>query len=235
MKRTFVFLLMTQFLCTFQIQCSAQTHGINDSSFISTNNALYALGTEINDNNLRQTALANLLSYNANDTFTLFRLVQVYFNNKAYLQAFLLAKKYLNDYRDNLTLLDYYSKSAELLGKFGDAVTGYKKLYILTDDVYYGYLNASALSTLGKYGASSNAAQEVISRFGQLNNKYAIVTFGGGNDQSQKVPIKAALFELIGVNFLFVKDRDKAKEALSSALKEFPDFQEAKANLALIK
>jgi tetratricopeptide (TPR) repeat protein len=240
MKRFFPPLLAASILCAFQIHCSAQNSAYGapasntDSTFIRVNNALYALGTEINDNNLRQTALANLLSYDADDTFTLFRLVDVYFNNKAYLQAFLLTKKYLNSYRDNLTLLEYYSKSAEVLGKFGDAVTGYKKLYILTEDVYYGYLNASAQSALGKYALSNIAAQEVIARFSGLNNNYISITFGGGEDKAQKVPIKAALWELMGVNFLYIKDKTKAREALLSALREFPDFEEAKENLQLI-
>lgn len=188
----------------------------------------YSIGIEINDIQIQENALINILAIDRNDTVNLYKLLDFYFVNNLYNKSYLLSKKYLEQNKNNINLLDYFSKSAEMIDRFGDAKIGYQKLYLFTDDTYYAYLLANCEYMLGNY-------KECLRQIGELerndDTKKRYISFVVDENKNQDIVVFAAIYYLKGLTLQKNGNNDAASIAFKKAVEIQPDFELALKNI----
>lgn len=188
----------------------------------------YALAINIKDAESAIFSMIQIVAIAPDDTSDVFKLLGLYFEQRNYESVYLLSKKYIDKYRMSAKFLDFYAKSSELLGKNTEALIGYDKLYLLTNDSYYGYLAANAEYFLGRQKECLEHTQTLLTNK-DLRNTF--VTFDLGEGKTQDVVIEAALNNLKGVVLKELGRKSEAEVAFKQALKVVPDFVIASENL----
>jgi tetratricopeptide (TPR) repeat protein len=191
----------------------------------------YALAIEIKDVKSAEFCMLQIVASVPEDTVEVLKLLGLYFGHQNYESVYLLSKKYTDKYRMNAKFLDFYAKSAELLGKNTEALMGYDKLYLLTNDSYYGYLAANAEYFLGRQKECLEHTQTLLTNK-DLRNTF--VTFDLGEGKTQDIVIEAALNNLKGVVLKELGRKSESESAFKQALKVVPDFIIASENLRRI-
>jgi tetratricopeptide (TPR) repeat protein len=185
----------------------------------------YSIGLEISDNTIKENALINILALDVTDTISVYNLLDFYFKNNSYLKSFLLSKKYLEDNRYNIKLLDYNAKSAEMIDRYADAKAGYQKLYIFTSDTYYAYLDAYAEYMLGNFESS---LLKVYQLENNSDTKIRYVSFSLDDDKSQDIVVYAAIYYLKGLILEKLNKSDESQLSFQKAIEIQPDFISAR-------
>lgn len=155
-----------------------------------------------------------------------------YFQNNQAETCFLLSKELSSQYKHDITFLEFYAQSADVLRKYGDASIGYEKLYFFTQKPSYGYLLANAQYYLGRYLECLQTIQTLKAK-DECKNEFLDFTLNN-SDEKQKVPISAALYNLEGMAYFEMKDFEKCKTSFEKAINVFPEFNVAKGNLESI-
>jgi len=232
-KTSLTSLFLTFFLCLMMLSL-AQTKKELSKEEIKVLERLrltYALAIEIKDVKSAEFCLLQIVATAPEDTTEVIKLLGLYFGHQNYESVYLLSKKYIDKYRMSAKLLDFYAKSAELLGKNTEALMGYDKLYLLTNDSYYGYLAANAEYFLGRQRECLEHTQTLLTNK-DLRNTF--VTFDLGEGKTQDIVIEAALNNLKGVVLKELGRKSDAEQAFKQALKVVPDFIIASENLKRI-
>ena len=191
---------------------------------LQLNKNVLSIAIEAGDSTLREIALANILALNLNDTSALYALLGFYFETGNFLKAFNLSKKYLPDYGSSITLLNFYAKSAQMVGRYGDAYTGFDKLFMLTSNTYYGFWAANAQFVSGRYKDCLSAIDELIHN---EDAEIRSVDIDAPNGKPQSVVVLAAAYYLKGVVLKALNKPQQAQDAFLSATKTQPGFNNA--------
>ncbi|MGE0635548.1 MAG: hypothetical protein AB7P01_03850 [Bacteroidia bacterium] len=226
--------------CLLALVYSAQVFAQTTTNIQTTDlaNALkqkYALAQEINDVDAAKDALLQLLAVQPSDTVTLFNLLRIYFETKQYNISYRLSKKYLLQFRSNITLLDFYSRSCELLTKYSEALTGYEKMYLLTDDIYYQYYAANIEYTTRHYDQCLKRIEDGLAKKLPKSVMKVVVTFTiGSAGETQQIDVFAAFNNLKGMLFAKTGRNSEAVLCYKKALEIEPNFVLAQENIHLL-
>ena len=159
-------------------------------------------------------------------------LAMLYFERGLYVNSLIVGDEVLKDKPDNLGMMEIVAVSKETLGFVKDALEDYEDLYKKSQMVEHLYEIIKLQYTLKRYGecqATANAA------FQHPKASEATVSINMQDGRRQTVPVKAAIYNILGVVYIDMKEIDNASKAFESALAILPEFELAKNNLALIR
>ena len=181
------------------------------------------LGLAINSLNNALVEMTGAQSMLFKDTLSM-----LYFSNKAYLQAFLLAQEVYTADPNNIKALarmgDCYQSGAD----YKNAAAAFEKVApALKSSFYYYQLGVCQYSLKKPDDAQANADKAIA----DTNSNHIPAVFTLPTGQEQQVPVSAAAFNLKGVIMMDAKNYSKAREYLQTALKIYPNFQGAKQNV----
>ena len=162
-------------------------------------------------------------------------LSMLYYNANDFPQAIMSAQRALVKFPNNpntTKLLQCVAESAKRLRNDKLALPYFMKLAELTKNPSYEY----EVAFTEFYGQDYDNAEKSVNKSlaSPATDKY-YVTLSAGEGKSEKVPLKAALYNLLG--FIREKQNKKAeaRECYRKALEIFPEFIKAKQNLASLK
>jgi len=152
----------------------------------------------------------------------------LYFNAGAYVQTILLGKEIMEQKPDNKEVLELVAVSEQNLGAQKEALEHYEQLYQLTQSPFHLYQIASLQYSLKRYGECEMSVNRILAD-PAAGEEMVGITIGKG--QTQKVPLKAAAYNMKGVIAMDLSKNDIAKNNFEEALEIFPEFQLASLNL----
>lgn len=197
--------------------------------------AKYVFAMETKDYDVSKDALMQLLAINSKDSVVLYNLLQLYLDTKKYEACYLLSKRYLEQNRSSVQLLDYYAKTSQALGKYSEAFLGYDKLFTITDDIFYQYYAANMEYMLGRYSECLNRVNDCIDNRSKYSAQRVLITFELGNGVEKAIDVYAAFFNLKGVLLLQSDNKQEAANFFNKALEIMPDFPLAQQNLSALQ
>lgn len=116
------------------------------------------------------------------------------------------------------------------LRRYAEALDLYKQLVRRDKSPYFAYQVGYNQYQMRNFEESSATLQTVIQ---DTVAEHQSININMDQNRSQKVPLKAAAYNLLGVVQLEMDQNDKAKSNFEAALKLNPDFQLAKENLEI--
>lgn len=157
-------------------------------------------------------------------------LALIYFSGERYFQANIIAEEILKDNPKRLDMLEMAAISKQSLGASKEALADYENLYKQKPDLYSLYQIATLQYQLKRYGESVISCDQIITNAESEKLEASIAMKGG----SQKVPLRAAAFNVKGIIAMDLNQPEVAKLQFETALKLFPDFALAQGNLAAL-
>lgn len=146
-------------------------------------------------------------------------------------QALSVAKDILATNPNNASILEVSAMSQESLGLYKEALEDYEKLFKLTNKPYHMYKIASMQYVLKRFGECTASINGLLKSTEAEKEK---ITINMDRGQRQEVPMKAALYNMLGMVAYEVNDMNNAKLNFNEALKLEPNFVLAKGNLDLV-
>ena len=191
------------------------------------NEKVYKLALRYNDMVVAREAVYNMYAINPNRTNLLDTLVFLYYNSTDYVQVVLLGNDILVKNPDNATILEIVAVSQQNLGLTKEALENFERLFTITQNLYHQYNIASLQYMLKRYGECGATLNNILG----AKSESALISITDAKKGTQKVPIKAAAFNMRGVIALDLKQTEVAKQNFQKALELFPDFLLAKSNI----
>lgn len=189
-----------------------------------------ALIEQIDDKRLKIDYLVDLYSKDTNNVLALKDLAAIYYQSKAYKEAFNVCQLIIRKEKNNIFALRMIAGVYEQGGQIEEAIVYYQKLLAIAEtpqdfyqlaSLYYNNSNfKSALYYLNKILSGPNEGENVLITYEKEGKYY-----------NQLVPINAAALNMIGFAYMNSEKIDEAKKVINEALKIFPDFELAKGNL----
>jgi len=201
--------------------------GMTKDSLYAHYRGIYEQASNYSDFIVAREALYNMLALRPERTGLKDTLTYLYYNSGNHVQVILLGREILQAKPDKADILELVAVSQQNLGLLKDALESFEKLFSITKDVYHQYNIASLQYMLKRYGECSENLNSIIASTDTTGE----VTISDNNGTSQKVPLKAAAFNMRGVIALEINQSDVAKQNFQKALELFPDFALAKSNL----
>lgn len=146
-------------------------------------------------------------------------------------QALSVAKDILATNPTNAPILEVSAMSQESLGLYKEALEDYEKLFKITNKPYHMYKIASMQYVLKRFGECTASINSLLKSAEAEKEK---ITINMDRGQRQEVPMKAALYNMLGMVAYEVNDLANAKTNFNEALKLEPNFALAKGNLDLV-
>ncbi len=217
-------------LISYTVSFSQSNGKLNkaDQKYADKQLQLIAQARDVEDHTTAIIGYYNLLSIGYNDSLVYLNLLAEYFKSGQYNQCYQLGKKLDKVYRNEITVLDLYARSAELTGRYSECIILYDKLYALTGDCYYAYMCAHAQLSLTRLKEGLERVQKLLS-VEDCTRRY--VTIEDSEHRAQEVPVMAALYNLAGAFYELDGNTVKALEMYQSAVTLLPEFAVAKNNL----
>lgn len=244
LKATLVFLTtMISFLAFSQKNTTpapkpAATTAIStaDSAFWAKeyllNYALYRNGLAYGDLAVAKQALFTMIAINPANKNLRDSLMLVYFRLEAFPQALVISKEILADKPADPLVLEVKAVAEQNLRLPKEALETYELLYSKSKELYHLYQIGTLQYQLKRFGECNMTLGQLVKAEGS-DKKEIVIT--NQNGQGQKVPIKAASFNILGVMALETNSLNDAKALFSEAIKSFPDFELAKGNLKVVE
>ncbi len=156
----------------------------------------------------------------------------IYFNQKAYVPCVKTADRILKQ-RPSLAILELKAAALEQLNAFKEAIAAYEKIYAQKKEAPVAYKLAELQQKLKR----SAEAYETLKSAENLkfDDRQFVVFPKDQKGGQQKVPLKAAYYNLLAQTSYDLHNYDLAIEYYDKALKLFPDFYVAKQNKAVVK
>jgi tetratricopeptide (TPR) repeat protein len=188
---------------------------------------MYNQALQYNDVNA---AINALHGYIAGDDNLFYKdtLSMLYFSNKSYYSALLLAEEV---YKKNPANIAAMARAGECYDELGDpktAITLFEQVSPKTKNPYHYYKLALSQYQLKRTAESQSTARIVIA---DTNSNKVGVSFQMGDGTQQLVPVNAAASNLLGVMEMEAKNYEAAKVHFKQALAFFPQFAGAQQNL----
>ena len=188
---------------------------------------VYNQALAYNDANAAINALHGFLAVDNNMTYK-DTLSMLYFNSKSYYSALLLAEEVYKAVPANV---DAMARAAECYDELGDPKTSvslYEQIAPKTKNPYHIYKLA-----VGQYELKRTLECEASAKaaMADTTSKRVGVNFTMADGSQQLVPVNAAAANLLGVVKMDAKNFAGAKADFQEALKLFPKFAGAQANI----
>ncbi len=159
-------------------------------------------------------------------------LAVLYLQEGAYQQAYIISNQQVATKGYTEMRMQVKAISAKNLQQPVEAIDAYKILFDKTARPGYGFEELQleyGIRRLGETVATGNKLLQVIPA-----GDSTIVTMAKMDGKTaQQVTLKAAVHNLLGLAYIDLKDKDDAVAQLNEALKETPDFEQAKNNLTV--
>lgn len=159
-------------------------------------------------------------------------LALLYYNSNNALSCHLLCEELLKSKPADVTLLELNATSLKSLGATKDAIEAYEKLFAVSQNRYHGYELAQLQFGISRLAEAIVTINQAMERTKELEAK---ITFNIDKNQSQQVPLNAALLNLKGLVTYELKDEKTAASLFDDALKIMPEFEAAKQNKKAIE
>lgn len=185
---------------------------------------------QLNDYNTAINSLHHIIAIEGekssyNDTLAL-----NYFFTQRYASSYLLSEKLLKNNHKNNEILKINAISLKQLGRDKEAINAFEKLFILTNNMSDGYELAILQFGLKRL----QEAQETISKTILCEDSEHQLEFKLSDNASQRIPIKAGVYNLKGLIAYEQNDIENAVASFKEALDIAPEFVLAKKNLDAI-
>ena len=202
----------------------------NESSNTSTEIAKVKKALRYADYETAITSLYDVIQKEGESTTYLDSLAYLYFSTGRYASCALVAKDVLARDGNKANILELQAVSLSNLGNTVEAINTYQKLIPLTKNIHHYYelaLLQYSIKRLAEAAVSIKNAEDITA------DQEDYVTIPLDQNQMQKVPIMAAIYNLHG---LIAYDLDKTnteipKKAFQKAIELFPDFVLAQNNM----
>lgn len=216
---------LTMLVGSFTIS-SAQR--IKDSTAYRNNLMVYARAMKYNDVDVAKNALYNLININPGNDSLMFSLSYLYYENQEYISSLLVAQDLLKINPNHQAALEVSAVSYENIGATDKALEAYETLYLKNNDVNTLYKIGFLQLELERLSEAKTSAEILLNKK-QIEEQ--ILFFPMENNQRQEVPMKASVYNLMGLIEKEQGNTAAAKENFEKALELAPEFKLAKDNL----
>jgi len=189
---------------------------------------IYQLANDFNDPDVARMALYNILIYTGNKGAILDSLAMIYYSNRQYVSAALVAKEGVRMNPDSELALEIAAVSFASLGAKDQSVEYYEKLFLKNDQSSTIYQAAFLQYELKRF---TEAKASIGILLGRQDVDETKLVFTKLDDRSQEVTIRAAVLNLKGLVSLEEGDKEKAKTLFLEALNASAGFEQAQINL----
>lgn len=190
---------------------------------------VYRLALGYGDMNVAIHSLYQILAKDPTNTGIKDSLATLYFTSGFASQSLLVGMDILKTEPSNTKILELTAIAYSSLGYIKQAVEQYDKLYNLTHQPYHLYQLAVQQYTLKRYEECAQSLNNLIADPKSAEEK---ITIDGDAKKQQRVALKAAAYNVLGVAHRDLGKIEPAKNYFQEALKIEPDFILPKNNLA---
>ncbi len=198
----------------------------DERSQILTN--MYALGFRYYDLQVSQMALYEMIARDLGNVSLRDSLALLYYNMGKFGSAIAVATDVLGVEKNNLAMLEIRALSNESLRTYDEALRDYEKLNLLSPNSFLLYKIASLQYNV-KRNEEAKTNIEALLKSKEADDLKVSVSVN--QIEQQEVPMKAAVQNLKGLLYKEIGNKEIARASFTEALKIFPGFKNAKANL----
>lgn len=189
---------------------------------------VYARALKYNDMDVAKNALYNLITMNPGNDSLLFSLSYLYYENQNYISSILVSQDVLRINPNHTDALEISAVGFESIGAKDKALDAYESLYLKKNDVNSLYKMAFLQYDINKLGEAKTTAEILLER---KDTDEATLVFNTENQKQVEVPMKASIYNLMGLISKKEGKNEEAKGFFNKALTAAPDFTLAKKNL----
>lgn len=189
---------------------------------------VYQLALRYNDLPAARVKLFELIERNPTNIQYPETLASLYFESGQYTSAALAAMDILEINDKSLTALEIAAYSLEQLGALDRALPNFERHYLLTGNLFSLYKTAYMQYSLNRHEEAINSINMLVKNTKSSEEK---VGFPKDDNSQQEVTLKAAALNLKGMVYMYQKNKNEAREAITQALELQPDFELAQQNL----
>jgi tetratricopeptide (TPR) repeat protein len=210
-----------------------QSRQLNAGEILTVHAArTYQLALRYNDYMGARMALYDILAENPNSDSILYTLSVMFLESGQYASAAISATDLQKLNPDHLGGAEIRAIAFENLGVLDKAVENYEDLYFKTSDYQSLYKVAFLQHQLERF-KESNTNVDVLLEKKESDDLKAL--FQTADNQEKEFPLKAALYNLKGLNAQGLGNMEEAKAMYQKALEVSPDFPLALENLEALK
>jgi tetratricopeptide (TPR) repeat protein len=193
---------------------------------------VYQLALRYNDLPAARVKLLELIERNPTNLQFSETLSSLYFESGQYTSAAISALDILETNEKSVTALEIAAYSLEQLGAMDRALPNFERHYLLTGNLFSLYKTAYMQYSLNRHEEAINSINMLVKNSKASDEK---VGFPKEDNSQQEVSLKAAALNLKGMVYMYQKNKNEAREAITQALELQPDFELAKENLKEIQ
>lgn len=225
---TIVLVLMTTITVIGQNEQPATQDNEANRKRNESDRKVYQLALRYNDMPAARVKLLELIERNPTNLQFAETLASLYFESGQYTSAAISALDVLEVSDKSLTGLEIAAYSLEQLGAMDRALPNFERHYLLTGNLFSLYKTAYMQYSLNRQEEALNSINMLVKNNKSSEEK---VGFPKEDNTQQEVTLKAAALNLKGMVYMYQKDKNEAKEAITQALELQPDFELARENL----
>ncbi len=222
-------ILPVLFILTFSTAFSQKLY---KKDLLNLEKTIYRKALKNYDLDVAKTAVYRILELEGKNSVYLDSLAYIYFNQKNYLSCLQVANQILKQ-KEKKDILELKAVSLENLNDVKSAIEVYEKLYAINKDVLTAYKLAELQHRLKRETEAYATLKSAESL--KFPDKITITFPTGKKGQIQRVPFKAAFYNLLALTAYDLHNYDMAIKYYDEALKIFPDFFIAKQNKNVVK
>jgi len=192
--------------------------------------SIYKNAMQYADYEAAKNAVYSIIEKHPENNSYLDTLTRLYFAMGANNQTIMAGNTCLKKDSGNKDIMEMVAIANANLSRHMESMEMYKRLQAKTHSPYFAYQVAFHEYRLNNYEESSKTLEGIVLD-AAADSQYITITMG--QDRSQRVPLKAAALNLLGVVQLQLHQDDKAKNNFDAALKLQPDFVLARENKAI--
>jgi tetratricopeptide (TPR) repeat protein len=189
---------------------------------------LYSHAMEIKDYQTAITAIQIMYQLDSTDNALLDTLPELYIAQRNFESADYYTQIALKKYPDNEHFLQIKALMAQQFGRVEEEMDTYEKLYAKTQKLSYLYQLTAFYFSAGQMEPATKGLTELEAK---MANSTDSVDFMVSETAKQKVPVRAAVYNMKAYLQAQKRDLAGAKNYFEMALKEYPEFVTAKQNL----
>lgn len=194
---------------------------------------IFRTALKYSDGDAAKNALFSMMVQNPEMASLKDSLAILYFNLNRNAECVLVCRDILSSNENNDNILEIKAIAEQNLGLYRESLADYEKVYGKTKNVSYLYEIATLQYQLKRFGECNTTVTAILSN--EEATKQTISISAGQQGQSQKVPMKAAAYNLRGVIAADLKEYAAAVSNYEEALKIYPEFVLAKNNLTVLQ
>lgn len=225
---TIVLVLMTTITVIGQNEQPATQDNEANRKRNESDRKVYQLALRYNDMPAARVKLLELIERNPTNLQFAETLASLYFESGEYTSAAISALDVLEVSDKSLTGLEIAAYSLEQLGAMDRALPNFERHYLLTGNLFSLYKTAYMQYSLNRQEEALNSINMLVKNNKSSEEK---VGFPKEDNTQQEVTLKAAALNLKGMVYMYQKDKNEAKVAITQALELQPDFELARENL----